>query len=137
MQVTYPKVDPRLHNILCMVASDHDWLHNAISHTRDPTPGATRQTFRCVGGTPCPMGLICNLSGSPPFLPMSQLEHSIRGSKMRTSNRWLLTFAKCRKLLRRSQETDRRLRSFSSMQNAKTWEGAARTLGLFLPYVCC
>ena len=86
MRAEYPKMDPRLHNILCMMASDRDWMQNAFSHTRDPSPGATRQTFRCVGGTTCPMGLICNLSGSPPILPTPLLGQYKGSRKMHATN---------------------------------------------------
>ena len=89
-------MDSRLRMLLCMGTSDH---------TRDPPPGASeleklsRQTFRCVGGTPILIGLssqIGRLAALPPHPhAMNRMQvgtkctHEKHGSIFRHRMRWM------------------------------------------------
>ncbi len=49
-------------------ARDARLAYVTLTDTGRKVIGAARQTFRCVGGTPILMGLICRLGGSLPIL---------------------------------------------------------------------
>ena len=113
--------------LLCMGASDH---------TRDPSPGASRQTFRCAGGTPILIGLssqIGRLAAHPPHPPaMNRMQISTKctnkrhGPIFRHKMRWMQGGV---------PEGPQDAATLPT-QNARAWEEAARPQGLFPSYAC-
>ena len=107
----------------------------ASDHTRDPSPGASRQTFRCAGGTPLLIGnssQIGRLAAYPP--------HPLQGAACRFSTRCAKRdMSSNRHRIAGCEEGPKRM--FTRCDNlARTrcagWEEAARPQGLFPSYAC-